>query len=102
MERWGDIPDAVTVAAYDTVRFILPGAIKRADTTETQAVIAALEQTDVETSTARHFTFTSSHDIMFGPPDSAPNNMLDCLFQWQDGALVPVYPKEIMDEAGTT
>ena len=25
-----------------------------------------------------------------------------CLFQWQDGVQVPVYPIEIMEEAGAT
>ncbi len=46
IQRWGDIPDGYATAAYDAVRFILPDAIRRAGTTETQAVIKALEKTD--------------------------------------------------------
>jgi branched-chain amino acid transport system substrate-binding protein len=98
ISRWGDVPSGVGSAAYDTVRFILPEAIKRAGTTETEAVVKALEVTDVETSLARHFMFTSSHDVMYqsgGDPSSF-------FFQWQNGKQVPAYPEKIMEEAGAT
>ena len=39
MQRWGEIPNVTATNAYDVVRFILPDAIKRAGTTETEAVI---------------------------------------------------------------
>jgi hypothetical protein len=87
------------------VRFILSGAIKRAGTTETEAVIKALEKTDVETSMARRFVFTSSHDVMIGsagPNIPSEDYMLVCLFQWQNGTQVPVYPQEILEQAGAT
>jgi branched-chain amino acid transport system substrate-binding protein len=101
----GEGPDAFAAAAYDTVRFILPDAIKRAGTTETDAVIEALEKTDVETSMAKRFIFTSSHDVMIG--EAGPNRpeeeyMLVLMFQWQNGSLMPVYPKDVMQEAGVT
>ena len=106
MQRWGEVPDACATAAYDVVRFILPDAIERAGTTETQALIKALEKTDVETSMARRFVFTSSHDVMIGlagPNKPSQDYMLVCLFQFQaNGTQVPVYPKEIMEEAGAT
>ena len=106
IQRWGEIPDTAGVAAYDTVHFILPVAIKRAGITETDAVIKALEGTDVETSMARHFRFTSSHDIMTGTTETgAPSAdyVVNCLFQWQaNKTIVPVYPKQIMEEAGAT
>jgi branched-chain amino acid transport system substrate-binding protein len=105
LERWGEVPNAAATAAYDTVRFILPDAIKRAGTTETEAVIKALEKTDIETSMARRFVFTSSHDVLIGaagPNKIGEDYMLVCLFQWQNGTQVPVYPKEIMEEAGAT
>ena len=105
IERWGDLPNGAAASAYDFVRFILPDAIKRAGTTETDAVIKALEETDVETSGARRFVFTFNHDIMIGP--AGPNRpgedyVLVCMFQWQNGTQVPVYPKEIKEEAGVT
>jgi branched-chain amino acid transport system substrate-binding protein len=99
------VPDSIATASYDAVRFILSDAIKRAGTTETEAVIKALEKTDVETSMARRFVFTSSHDVMIGAAGpNIPNEdyMLVCLFQWQNGTQVPVYPETIMKEAGAT
>ena len=104
LARWGTLPSMSAVAVYDGIRFILPDAIKRAGTIETEAVIKALEETDVETSSARHFVFTSSHDIMIGT--GAPNSPEDDYlvigyFQWQaNRTLVPVKPTEIMKESG--
>jgi branched-chain amino acid transport system substrate-binding protein len=101
-DRWGE---GSVGPIYDTVRYILPDAIRRAGTFETDAVISALETVDVETSLARHFIFTSSHDILSGEsgPDKAPEDYFFVgMFQWQDGELVPVLPKEIMEEAGAT
>ena len=105
IERWGEIPSGGAASTYDLVRFILPDAIRRAGTIETEAVIAALEETDVETSMARHFVYTSTHDVMIGeagPNKPSEDYLLVCDFQWQDGEQVPVYPKEIMEEAGAT
>ncbi len=102
-ERWGD---AIPLGAvYDTVRYILVDAIKRAGTTETEAVIEALETTAIETSLVRRFVFTSSHDIMIGaagPNRPGEDYYLVTMFQWQDGKQVPIYPKEIMEEAGAS
>jgi branched-chain amino acid transport system substrate-binding protein len=105
LAKWGEAPNAAATAAYDVIRFILYDALKRADTTETDAVIEALEETDVETSMAERFVFTLSHDVMIG--EAGPNRpeedyMLVLLVQWQDGTQVPVYPKQVMDEAGAT
>ena len=106
LERWGEnIPNSQVAAAYDVVRFILPEAIKRAGTAEIEAVIRALEQTDVETSLARHFRFTASHDVMVsapGPNILSENYIVPCMFQWQNGTQVPVYPKAMMEEAEAT
>ncbi len=105
IQRWGEIPTDLATAAYDTVRFILSDAVRRAGTEETDAVISALEKTDVETSIARRFVFTSSHDVMIGaagPNIPSEDYMLVCLFQWQNGRQVPVYPKQVMQEAGAT
>ena len=94
------------LSTHMSVRFILPDAIKRAGSTETEAVIRALEKTNVETTTARRFVFTSSHDVMIGAlarnRPTGEDYMLVCLFQWQNGTQVPVYPKEVMNAAGAT
>ena len=105
IQRWGEVPINAAVGTYDTLRFILPDALGRAGTTETEVVIKALETTNVETSLARHFVFTSSHDTMVG--SDAPNNpaedyMVMMIFQWQNGTQVPVRPLQIMKEAWVT
>jgi branched-chain amino acid transport system substrate-binding protein len=104
LERWGEVLDIVAASTYDIVRFILPDAIKRAGTLEIDAVIEALEETDVETSLAHHFVYTSSHDIMRGKNVNDPEGdyMIVCKFQWQNGVQVLVYPTELMEEAGAT
>ena len=102
LERWGGVSSG---AVYDAVRYILPDAIRRAGTFETNAVIAALETVNVETCLARHFVFTASHDVMIagsGPNQPSEDYYIVCHFQWQNGKLVPIYPKEIMEEAGAS
>ena len=65
----------------------------------------ALEVTSIETCLARNFAFTSSHDVMI---DENPNNpeedyLIVLMFQWQaNRTWVPVYPNDIMTEAGAT
>ncbi len=105
VERWNENPIDQSVYTYDFVRFILPQALVRAGTTETEAVIKALEKTDVETSTARHFMFTSAHGVvsaLVGPHEQNMDYRLLCLFQWQNGTQVPVFPEGVLIEAGAT
>ncbi len=97
IDRWGKMPTPPATAAYDIIRYILPDAIERAGTTETEAVLEALEEVDIETSTSIRFVFLDSHDVMYGPGYD-----LQYLFQWQNGEKVPMYPRELKEEAGAT
>ena len=82
------------------MRFILPDAIKRAGTIETDAVIEALEQTELEeTSLHRNLVFTSSHDRLITVIE---DHMGNTHFQWQNGEQAVVYPRELMVDAGAT
>jgi branched-chain amino acid transport system substrate-binding protein len=102
--RWGEFPSSSAAFAYDTLRFILYDAIKKAGTIEADAVIAALEKTKIETSLARNFVFTSNHDVLGGENINNPDEdlMVAMLFQWQNGTQVPMYPQKIKEEAGAT
>ncbi|MCJ7614783.1 ABC transporter substrate-binding protein [Candidatus Bathyarchaeota archaeon] len=102
-ERWGKYPLHVAAAAYDTLRFILYDALERAQTTETETVITSLEETSIETSLARDFVFTHSHDVMGSTDINNPEEdyMVGMLFQWQDAKLVPMTPQKIKEEAGS-
>lgn len=103
MERWGIPIEGIGPHGYDVMRFILPDAIKRAGTIETDAVIRALETTIIETTNARNFAFTSSHDMMLGDPNNPESDYpIKLQFQWQNGELAPIFPKWLMEEAGAT
>ena len=95
IEMWGHLPTWTGGATYDVIRFILPDAIERAGTIETEAVIKALEETDLYGTQGR-VAFTSSHDLLISEEEIP-------VFQWQEnGSRVPVYPRYIMEEAGAT
>ena len=98
LDRWGEKPGYASTGAYDLIRFILPDALKRAGTLETEAVIKALEEVDLETTTAPRFVFTSSHDIMYGPGYDE-----QYFYQYQEnGTRIPVYPRELKEKTGAT
>jgi branched-chain amino acid transport system substrate-binding protein len=96
VERWGEAILSPSAMGYDIVRFVLPEAIELAGITETEAVIKALETIEIETSSQRNFAFSSSHEILV----SLGGTGRVCMFQWQNGIQVPLWPKNIMEEAG--
>ena len=104
MTRWDEAITWPAAVVYDNIKFILKDAIERAGTTDTDAVIEALEETSVETSNARDFVFTESHALMMGTDANDPDADYPIVmgFQWQDGVQVPVDPLKIMEEAGAT
>ena len=56
IQRWnGEMPTFSGTLAYDFARFILPDAIRQAGSTETEAIIKALENTNVETTHSASF-----------------------------------------------
>jgi branched-chain amino acid transport system substrate-binding protein len=96
-ERWEGTTSILAVEAYDIIRFILPDVLERAGTLETEPVIKAFENIDVETASTPHFAILAdSHEIMAGPGFSE-----QFYFQWQaNRQRVPVYPREIKEKEG--
>ncbi len=87
--RWGEPAGTNAIAVYDCIRFLLFDALERAQTIETEAVIKALEESEIENSLEENFRFTSSHDHLHVPGESG------MVFQWQtDGKMAIVYPKK--------
>ena len=100
LNRWGKLPTVAAVGTYDCIRFLLYDALIRAQTTETDTMIEALEESNVENTLEKNFRFTYSHDHYFS---SASETAASMMFQWQsDGKRAIVYPKEIMEETGAT
>lgn len=99
INRWGYFPSLQGAVPYDCIRFLICEALEQAQTTETEAVIKALEEIEIENSLETNFRFTSSHDHYFGVGEKTFNGVL----QWQSGGkLAIVYPKNIMEETGAT
>ena len=80
--------------SYDAV-YILANAIERARTVEPDAVVSALEKTDMDGVVGR-IRFGKDHQVVYGvnPKETA----LGCAFQWKKpGVRVPVFPEVVAE-----
>lgn len=84
VERVGELP-IYTAATYDAVH-ILAAALERAGTLETEAVVAALEETD-HAGTMAQFAFDDVHDLTWGPGYATGLGV-----QWVDGEARAFWP----------
>lgn len=89
-KRWGVPPRSTgCVSAYEAL-FVLKDAIERAGSLDKDALIAAIEKTNlpVVRGTLR---FDKNHQVVYGydPKES----VLGCWVQWQDGERVQVFPE---------
>jgi branched-chain amino acid transport system substrate-binding protein len=84
-------PPVYTAAGSYAATYIYADAVKRAGTTETDAVIKELEKTD-HVGPAGRVQFDDRHDVKDGP------GFVNLLFvQWQpDGSRAVVWPKELI------
>ena len=92
-------------AAFDIVKFVLADAITRAGTTDTEAVIKALETINIDTVLSNDFRFTFNHDIFVeasGMTNLSKTTMLYIVVQWQNGGQVPFFPDSLRKAAGAT
>jgi branched-chain amino acid transport system substrate-binding protein len=81
--------------SYDAV-YIMADAITRAESLDPDAIVGALENTDMEGVVGR-IRFAKDHQVVYGlnPKETA----LGCAFQWsKPGVRVPVFP-ELVAEA---
>ncbi len=80
--------------SYDSV-YVLADAIERAGTLEPNALISALEKTDL-TGVVGRIKFAKDHQVVYGvnPKETA----IGCAFQWRKpGVRVPVYPEVVAE-----
>lgn len=75
--------------AYDSV-YALVAAIEKAGSLDADAIVAALEKTDMEGAIGR-IKFNDKHQVVYGydPKETA----IGTAFQWVDGKRVPVFPE---------
>jgi branched-chain amino acid transport system substrate-binding protein len=79
--------------SYDSV-YVLKAAIERANSLDGDALVKALEETDMDGAIG-HIKFGKDHQVIFGldPKTTA----LGAVFQWQDNKRVPVFPESIAE-----
>ena len=91
--KFGNYPSYAGYTSYDEVYFIAD-AVKRADSTEADKLVEALEKTDWEGTIGRVQFYGKddpfTHSIKYGK-----GLITGLMLQWQDGKQVSVWPKEI-------
>jgi branched-chain amino acid transport system substrate-binding protein len=88
-KRWGVPPRSTgCVSAYEAL-YVLKDAIERAGTLDKDALIAALEKTNLP-AVRGTIRFDENHQIIYGYDPKT--SVLGCWAQWQDGKRVCVFP----------
>jgi len=92
-KKYGNFPSYCGYTAYDEV-YYLADAIKRAGSTDSDKMVAALEKTDWEGTIGRTQFYGKddpfTHGLRYGK-----GLITGAMLQWQDGKQVPVWPKEV-------
>lgn len=79
--------------AYDSV-YILADAIKRAGSLEADAIVAALEKTDMD-GVVGHIKFNANHQVVYGTDPKT--TAISLAFQWVNGKRVAVFPQGVAE-----
>ncbi|MBW2083284.1 MAG: ABC transporter substrate-binding protein, partial [Deltaproteobacteria bacterium] len=92
-KRWGVEPEGLgSSSSYMTV-YVLKDAIERAGTLDSDAVVKALEQTDMMGVYGRIRFNPKSHQVI--PALDPEKGAVGSVIQWQAGKRIVVYPKSI-------
>ena len=92
IEMWGESPEGEAGVSYDAI-YILADAIERAGTLDSEAMVTALEQTDLMGAGGRYRFDPQSHLPTYS---NDPNEgLVVCEFQWQDGDKVVLLPQAL-------
>jgi len=92
-KRWGVDPEGYGTSSSYMAVYVLKDAIEKAGTLDSDAVVTALEKTDMMGVYGRIKFDPKSHQVV---PSLDPNEgAVGTIFQWQDGKRVVVFPKSI-------
>ncbi|MBS0527904.1 MAG: ABC transporter substrate-binding protein [Proteobacteria bacterium] len=92
-KKYGNFPSYCGYTAYDEV-YYLADAIKRAGSTDSDKMVAALEKTDWEGTIGR-IQFYGKNDEFTHGLKYGKGLITGAMLQWQDGKQVPVWPKDV-------
>jgi branched-chain amino acid transport system substrate-binding protein len=89
-KKWGVPPRSTgCVSAYEAL-YVLKDAIERAGSLKEDALIAALEKTNLP-AVRGTIRFDKNHQIIYGYDPNT--SVLGCWVQWQDGKRVQIFPE---------
>jgi len=92
-KRWGVEPRGTGNVPSYTVLYLIKDAIERAGTLDVDALITAIEQTDMITAGGRLRFDKASHQAIYG--DDPKETLVGQQLQWQDGKRVCIWPPKI-------
>lgn len=92
-KRWKIEPEAYGTSTSYMGPYVLKDAIERAGTLDSDAVVAALEKTDMMGVYGRIRFHPKSHQVV--PSNDPKEGAVGTIFQWQAGKRVVVFPKSI-------
>jgi branched-chain amino acid transport system substrate-binding protein len=93
-KRWKIEPEAYGTSTSYMGPYVLKDAIERAGTLNSDAVVAALEKTDMKETVYGRIRFDpKSHQVI--PSNDPKEGAVGTIFQWQAGKRVVVFPKSI-------
>lgn len=92
-KRWGVEPEGLGSSSSYMAVYVLKDAIERAGTLDSDAVVEALEQTDIMGVYGRIRFNPKSHQVI--PALDPEKGAVGSVIQWQAGKRIVVYPKSI-------
>jgi len=92
-KRWDDEPRGTGNVPSYTVLHLIKDAIERAGTLDVDALVTAIEQTDMVTVGGRLRFDKSNHQAIYGT--NPKETLMGQLLQWQDGKRVCIWPPQI-------
>ena len=92
-KRWGIEPEGLGTSSSYMAVYVLKDAIERADSLDSDKVVAALEKTDIMGVYGRLRFDPKGHQVI--PATDPKEGAVGSILQWQNGKRVVVYPKSI-------
>ena len=92
-KRWGVEPEGYGTSTSYMAVYVLRDAIEKAGSLDSDAVVAALEKTDVMGVYGRIRFDPKSHQVI--PSLDPKEGAVGSIFQWQAGKRVVVFPKSL-------
>ncbi|MEW6260664.1 MAG: ABC transporter substrate-binding protein [Thermodesulfobacteriota bacterium] len=92
-KRWNVEPEGLGASSSYMAAYVLKDAIERAGTIDSDAVVAALEKTDLMGVYGRIRFDPKSHQVI--PANDPKEGAVGSILQWQAGKRVVVFPKSI-------